>query len=31
MTTAQGCGAEGFVGCLENTDIAARLKALLAN
>ena len=31
MTTAQGCGAEGFVGFLENTDIAARLKALLAN
>ena len=31
MTTAQGCGAEGFVGFLENTDIAARLKALLAD
>ena len=30
MTTAKGCGAEGFVGFLDNTDIAARLKALLA-
>ena len=30
MTTASGCGAENFTGCLENTDIACRLKKLLA-
>ena len=30
MTTAGGCGAENFSGYLENTDIALRLKELLA-
>ena len=30
MTTAGGCGAENFTGYLENTDIARRLKELLA-
>ena len=29
MTTAQGCGAENFIGFLENYDIARKLKALL--
>ena len=29
MTTAQGCGAENFIGFLENHDIARKLKALL--
>ena len=30
MTTAGGCGAENFTGYLENTDIARRLRDLLA-
>jgi len=29
MTTAQGCGAENFIGFLENHDIARKLKAML--
>jgi len=29
MTTSQGCGAENFVGIMNNSDIALKLKALL--